>query len=115
MTNRHSMETIPLTRARADLGPLARWVGSTRSRIALSSRGHVAAILISPAARPGGIAWIDAYESTQKSVADCVVGDIPMIRLSLTGQLLFSASPSPGSRPPTCPTTAPSSATSPYA
>jgi PHD/YefM family antitoxin component YafN of YafNO toxin-antitoxin module len=48
MTNRHPMETVPLTRARADLGPLARWVGSTQSRIALSSRGRVAAILISP-------------------------------------------------------------------
>jgi len=42
---------------------------------------------------PGGIAWIDAYESTQKSVADGVVGGIPMIHLSLTGQLQFGASP----------------------
>jgi len=49
MTNHHPMETVPLTQARADLRPLARWVGSTRSRIALSSRGRVAAILISPA------------------------------------------------------------------
>ena len=41
----------------------------------------------------GSIAWIDAYESGQQSTADGVVGGIPMIRLSLTGQLQFNASP----------------------
>lgn len=42
---------------------------------------------------PGGIAWIDSYESSQKSVADGMVGGVAMICLSLTGQLQFHASP----------------------
>ncbi|WP_255528141.1 UvrD-helicase domain-containing protein [Streptacidiphilus sp. P02-A3a] len=42
---------------------------------------------------PGGITWIDAYESGQKAAADGVIGGVPMIRLSLTGQLQFGASP----------------------
>lgn len=49
MTARLFNEEVSLSRARADLGPLARWVGVTRSRVALTSRGTVAAVLVSPA------------------------------------------------------------------
>ncbi|MFD9126001.1 type II toxin-antitoxin system Phd/YefM family antitoxin [Kitasatospora sp. NPDC059571] len=43
------MDTYPITEARNKLGALARQVSAEQKRIALSDRGQIMAVLISPA------------------------------------------------------------------
>ncbi|WP_042373052.1 type II toxin-antitoxin system prevent-host-death family antitoxin [Streptacidiphilus neutrinimicus] len=47
MTTHPFGDQVSVTRARCDLGPLVRWVAATPSRVAVTSRGTVAAVLIS--------------------------------------------------------------------
>jgi prevent-host-death family protein len=47
MTSSPFPDQVPLSRARADLGPLVRWVDATRSRVAITSHGRVVAAIIS--------------------------------------------------------------------
>ncbi|MGW4030658.1 type II toxin-antitoxin system Phd/YefM family antitoxin [Streptomyces sp. NPDC004838] len=43
------MDTYPITEARNKLGALARQVGAEQKRVALTDRGQIMAVLISPA------------------------------------------------------------------
>lgn len=81
MTNRPFTEQVCLTRARADLGPLARWVAVTHQRVAITSRGRLVAVLVSA----DELARLDAPAGTRQHRRGGRVSSTHAVELALTG------------------------------